>query len=166
MSIRSVTGRLLRRFAGEESGSQLVELCLALPVLLLLMAGAAEFGRFYHHYSTLTRAVRAGSRHAMKWQYDASWTIPETRRFVVYGDVSDTSKGPILPGLTVDHVLIQPIGPSEHKIESVTVRLQNYQYQPLFNLGLLTKITGLTMAINISPNATMKQLFNGPVNGN
>lgn len=166
MGTRVAVKRGLLRFARQERGSQLVELCITLPILLVLMGGAAEFARFYYTYATLSSALRAGARHASKWQKNASWNIPETRRLVVYGDVSETTKAPILPGLLESNVIIQANGLSSNNIESVTVTLTSYRYQPLFDLGKLTKIPGLSLNIIITPSVTMKQIFNGPVNGN
>src|SRR4030088_3017796 len=102
----------LRRFIWGEEGIQLVELAIALPVMLMLLGSVAEFGRFFYTYTTLTNAVRAGARHACKWEKNASWTVPETSRMVVYGDFSDTSNGPILPGLTTANVQVDANGPS------------------------------------------------------
>jgi hypothetical protein len=154
------------RFARQERGLQLVETCLIVPILLVLLAGATELASYFYTYATLSYAVRAGARHACKWQKSASWTVPETRRFVVYGDAYDTSKGPILPGLSESQVDIVANGPSANKIESVTVKIINYQYQPLLDLAKLTGINALSLKVYISPSVTMKQLFNGPVNGN
>jgi hypothetical protein len=134
-----------------------------MPVMLLLLGAAVEFGRFFYTYTTLTNAVRAGARHACKWQRDASWTFPETSNMVVYGDFSDTSKGPILPGLTTGNVVVQANGASVNDIDSVTVKIVNYKYQPLFDVGKLTGISGLSLNIDMNATATMKQLFNGPV---
>ena len=153
----------VRRFLRRERGSQLVELAIALPVLLVLLGAATEFARFFYTYSTLTNAVRAGARHASKWSRDASWTFPETSNMVVYGDFSDTSHGPILPGLTTSNVQITANGPSPHAIQSVTVSIVNYTYQPLFDLGKLTGISALSLNINMNASATMKQIFNGPI---
>jgi hypothetical protein len=157
----TILGRLIRR----EEGTQLVELALVLPVMLMMLGGTVEFGRFFYTYSTLTSACRAGARHASKWERNASWTFPETSTMVVYGDFSDTSKGPILPGLTTANVVVQANGPSVNSIDSVTVKIVNYQYQPLFDLGKLTGIPALSMNINLNASATMHQLFNGPVAG-
>lgn len=155
--------RSVRKFFRREHGMQTIELAIVTPVMLLLLGAAVEFGRFYYTYTTLTNAVRAGARHACKWERDASWTIPETSRMVVYGDFSDTSKGPILPGLTTANVVVQSNGGSVHDIDSVTVKIVNYKYQPLFDLGKLTGISALSLNIDMNANATMKQLFNGPV---
>lgn len=153
----------IRELVRSERGTQLVELAIVLPVLLVLVAAAAEFGRFFYTYSTLTAAVRAGARHACKWQKNSSWTLPETRRLVVYGDVSDTSKGKVLPDLQESHVQIQSNGPSVNNVDTVTVKIVGYTYTPVFDLGRLTGIPSLSLNINMNASATMKQLFNGPV---
>ena len=160
----STLGRI-RRFGNEERGTQLVELAIALPLMLVLFGGVAEFGRFFYTYTTLTNAVRGGARHASKWEKGASWTIPETQRMVVYGDFSDTSHGPILPGLTTSNVSVTSNGPSINNIDSVTVEITGYNYQPLFDLGRLTGISGLSLNIPMRAKATMHQLYNGPTAG-
>jgi hypothetical protein len=152
-----------RNLCGSERGSQVLEAAVVLPIMLVLLAATAEFGRFFYTYSTLTNAVRAGARHACKWQHDASWTLPETQRMVVYGDFSDTSKGAILPGLTEANVAVVANGASANNVQSVTVKIVNYKYQPLFDLGALTKIPSLSLKVDMNASATMKQLFNGPV---
>jgi TadE-like protein len=155
----------IRRFGKEERGTQLLELAVALPIMLMLFGGLAEFSRFFYTYTTLTNAVRGGARHASKWERNASWTVPETQRMVVYGDFSDTSKGPILPGLTTGHVSVVANGPSVNNIDSVTVRINGYNYTPLFDLGKLTGISGLSLNIPMNASVTMHQLYNGPTAG-
>jgi hypothetical protein len=154
----------VRKFIRQEQGTQMLELAIALPFMLMLLGATAEFGRYFYTYSALTNAVRAGARHACKWERNASWTFPETSTMVVYGDYSDTSHGPIAPGLTTSNVVVQANGPSVNNIDSVTVKIVNYKYQPLFDLGKLTGIPALTMKIDMNASATMHQLFNGPVN--
>ena len=165
MHIRLITLQRVRRFFRREHGTQLVELSIVLPMMLVLLGGLSEFGRFFYTYTTLTNAVRAGARHASKWELSAAWTIPETANMVVYGDFTDTSNGPILPGLSTSNVVVQANGPSANNIDSVTVKIVNYQYQPLFDLGKLTGIPALSLNINMNANATMHQLYNGPTAG-
>jgi hypothetical protein len=153
------------RFLRRQDGTQLVELAIALPVMLMLLGSVAEFGRFFYTYTTLTSAVRAGARHASKWERNASWTFPETSNMVVYGDFSDTSHGPILPGLTTGNVVVQANGPSVNNIDSVTVKIVNYQYQPLFDIGKLVGVPALSLNVNMNASATMHQLYNGPTSG-
>jgi len=154
----------IRKFIRQEQGTQMLELAIVLPIMLMLLGATAEFGRYFYTYSALTNAVRAGARHACKWERNASWTFPETSNMVVYGDFSDTSHGPIAPGLTTSNVVVQANGPSVNNIDSVTVKIVNYKYQPIFDLGKLTGIPSLTMKIDMNASATMHQLFNGPVN--
>jgi len=159
------TQQRVRRFLKKERGTQILELAIALPVMLILLGAVGEFGRFFYTYSALTNAVRAGARHACKWERNASWTIPETTKMVVYGDYSNTSNGPILPGLTTSNVVVQANGPSVNNIDSVTVKIVNYQYTPLFDLGKMTGIPSLTLNIPMNASATMHQLYNGPTAG-
>ena len=165
MHIWTNTLRRLRRFIHREEGIQIVELAIALPVMLILLGSVAEFGRFFYTYTTLTNAVRGGARHASKWERNASWTFPETSTMVVYGDFSDTSHGPILPGLTTSNVVVQANGPSVNNIDSVTVKIVNYKYQPLFDIGKLIGVPALSLNIDMNASATMHQLYNGPTAG-
>jgi hypothetical protein len=159
------TQQRVRRFLKKERGTQILELAIALPVMLMMLGAVGEFGRFFYTYSALENAVRGGARHACKWERNASWTIPETTRMVVYGDFSDTSNGPILPGLTTSNVVVTANGPSVNNIDSVTVSIVNYQYTPLFDLGAITGIPSLTLNIPMNASATMHQLYNGPTAG-
>jgi hypothetical protein len=155
----------VRRFLKKERGTQILELAIALPVMLMMLGAVGEFGRFFYTYSALENAVRAGARHACKWERNASWTVPETSNMVVYGDYSDTSNGPILPGLSTSNVVIKANGPSVNNIDSVTVSIVNYRYTPLFDLGAITGIPSLTLDIPMNASATMHQLYNGPTAG-
>src|ERR1700752_310151 len=155
----------IRRYSKDESGTQIIELAIVLPVMLVLLGGVAEFSRFFYTYTTLTNAVRGGARHACKWEKGSSWTVPETQRMVVYGDFSDTSKGPILPGLTTGNVAVDANGPSVNNIDSVTVRITGYNYQPIFDIGALTGVSALSLNIPMNASATMHQLYNGPTAG-
>jgi hypothetical protein len=159
------TFKWVRRFLGDERGTQILELAIALPVMLMLLGGVAEFGRFFYQYTTLTNAVRAGARHACKWERNASWTLPETRGIVVYGDYGASSGTPILPGLTPAHVTVTANGPSVNSIDSVTVKIVNYKYQPFFDIGKITGISALSLNIDMNASATMHQLYNGPTAG-
>jgi Flp pilus assembly protein TadG len=156
----------VRRFLRRENGTHMVELAIALPVMLVMLGALAEFGRFFYTYTTLTNAVRAGVRHASKWEKDASWTIPETSNMVVYGNFSGGAPGTeILPGLSTSNVQVVANGPSVNNIDSVTVKIVNYTYQPMFDLGRLTGIPALSLNIDMNASATMHQLYVGPTAG-
>ena len=93
-------------------------------------------------------------------------TCAQTSNMVVYGRLgAAVQRPPILPGLTEANVKVVANGPRANNIESVTVRIEDYQYVPLFDLGKLTGIPSLTLSINLNANATMHQLYNGPTAG-
>jgi Flp pilus assembly protein TadG len=47
-----------------QRGQTMVELALVMPLICLLLFGVIQFGVVFHHYVTLTDAVRAGARKA------------------------------------------------------------------------------------------------------
>jgi Flp pilus assembly protein TadG len=60
-----MTRQQLRPRLASETGSQLVEFALVLPILLLLIAGIAEFGFLFQSYEVTTNAAREGARLAV-----------------------------------------------------------------------------------------------------
>jgi len=50
-------------FRRDDRGVQLVELALVMPVLILLFAAVAEFGRYYQSYTTLAKGTRVAARY-------------------------------------------------------------------------------------------------------
>ena len=53
----------LTSFRRDDRGLQLVELAIALPVMVLLFAAAAEFGRYFQEYTTLAKGTRMAARY-------------------------------------------------------------------------------------------------------
>jgi Flp pilus assembly protein TadG len=53
------------RKCGEDSGAELVEAALVIPILLMLLLGIVWIGRAYNVYETITRAAREGTRYAV-----------------------------------------------------------------------------------------------------
>lgn len=49
----------------EDSGAELFEAALVLPILLMLLLGIVTFGRAYNTYQTITRAAREGAKAAV-----------------------------------------------------------------------------------------------------
>jgi hypothetical protein len=57
------TGRQLKTHDGRrERGQSIIEAAIVLPILLLLVAAAVDFGRVFDAYIVLTNAVREGAR--------------------------------------------------------------------------------------------------------
>jgi len=55
---------LLRRSAQDTSGSAMIEAAFVLPVVLLMVLGAIEFGRYYWIRNTFELAVEEAARYA------------------------------------------------------------------------------------------------------
>jgi len=55
-----------------ESGANLVEAAILIPLLLLFLVGVADFGRAYHTYITMINAAREGARLAVDHPGDSS----------------------------------------------------------------------------------------------
>ena len=89
-------------FKRDDRGLQLVELAIALPVLILLFAAVAEFGRYFEAYTTLAK----GSRVAVRYLATADSNgldDDDAKKLVVYGNLAGTGS-PIVNGLTVANV--------------------------------------------------------------
>jgi Flp pilus assembly protein TadG len=50
----------------EQAGQSLVEFALALPVLLLILLGLADFGRAFYYTTAIANAARAGAEYAAR----------------------------------------------------------------------------------------------------
>jgi Flp pilus assembly protein TadG len=53
---------MLGRFSRSERGTALIELTIILPLLVLFIIGAVEFGRVYYAAITVANAARAGAQ--------------------------------------------------------------------------------------------------------
>ena len=150
----------LHRFTREEKGLQLVEAAIALPVLLLLFAATAEFGLFFYEYTTLAKAARAGSRFLSTAQFTPE-NQTAAQNIVVYGNPTGTGS-PILPGLSTTHVYIIPSGGFATIPNTVTIEINGFTHDPIFDLGLLTASEDLSLNVDVSPSVTMKYLNTQP----
>ena len=151
----------LHRFTRDESGLQLVEAAIVIPIFLIMFAATAEFGRFFYEYTTLAKAARVGSRYISTNLLSVA-EQNAAKNLVVYGTptAGDT---PILPGLEANHVIITPNAGSGVIPDTVTVQIVGYTYEPIFDLGMLTGIDDLSLNIDVSPSVTMRYLVNQPI---
>lgn len=155
-----------RRFARDERGTQLVELALALPVLLILFAATAEFGRYFYTYTTLAKATRTGARYLTAAPVNGSRVNVtmdgEAARLVVYGEPNpSTGVKPLVSGLSASNVKISRAGGTGPIPQTVKVEIINFTYVPLFNLG---KLAGGAAWANVAvkPSTTMRYLLTQP----
>src|SRR4026209_2451830 len=80
-------------------GQALVETALLLPILLILLLGAIDFGRLFFGFTNLHQAVRIGANYAAS---HADMTAAEQLRYeeLINGDLAELNcalDAPILP---------------------------------------------------------------------
>ena len=61
----ALISRVFRRRLRSESGQELIEFGLTLPILLLVVLGIIEFGLLFREYEVITNAAREGARIAV-----------------------------------------------------------------------------------------------------
>jgi Flp pilus assembly protein TadG len=147
-------GRALQAWR-DERGTQLVELAIVMPILLLLLGATAEFGRFFHTYTTLLKGTRAAARYLVS-QPPGEGTVA-AQNLVVYGNTAGAG-APIASGLTTANIKITPNKIGSGLTQTQTVEIQNFIYVPLFDLGKLTKNSSLSLSVNVGAKSTMRQL--------
>lgn len=64
----------MRRFMAEETGQNIVEFALLLPILMYILMGIMQFGLVFAAYLTINNAVREGARWGSISVYDTSGT--------------------------------------------------------------------------------------------
>jgi Flp pilus assembly protein TadG len=156
----------LRSFVRNERGIQLVELAIVLPVLMILFAATAEFGRFFYEYTTLAKAARVGTRYLVT---TANCPVYDTqaKNLVVYGNIAGTGT-PVVKGLLPANIqvirknasgAVQTVGMPH----TVTIAVTDFKYEPLFGLGAMINKKTLNMNIDLTPNVTMRYLLTTPL---
>ena len=99
MNTYLISGRT-PEFARSQRGLVVVELAITLPLIVLIMFATAELGRAFYQYTTLTKAVEAGTRY-----YSSDQTVEEDEitAVVVYGTpkVGGGGRKPVLPDINV-----------------------------------------------------------------
>lgn len=156
----------IRSLALDERGVQLAELAIVLPILLILFAATAEFGRYFYEYTTLSKAARVGTRYLVTAKID-NFERGRAKNLVVFGNVDGTGD-PLIENLEVDHVIItarNELGQeqTEGVPQTVTVEIVGFKHKPLFDLGGMMKKEGWSLAIDVKPSVTMRYLLTTPL---
>jgi Flp pilus assembly protein TadG len=153
----------LSRFRRDDRGVQLVELAIVLPILLLLFAAVAEFGRYFYEYTTVAKGARVGARYLVSksvMSTQADWKT-NAKNLVVYGNTAGTGN-PILTGLTTANVDVQYVGGTTGVPDLVKVSIINYKHQSVFDLGKMLNNSALTLNVDVKPSVTMRYLLTTP----
>lgn len=174
MHVRVRKIRLLRRInrrAGiaklvrNERGVQLAELAIVLPLLVVIFAATAEFGRYFYAYTTLAKGARVGSRY-LATACNKTYEDTNAQNLVVYGNTAGTGS-PILPGLDATKISIVRKDAAGNPMvggvpNTVTVSVTGFNFQPVFDLGGLMRNNALSLNIALNPSVTMRYMLSTP----
>src|SRR5262249_48077974 len=151
-----------RRLTRAESGVQLVELAIVMPILLVLLVAVAEFGLYFYTYTTLDKATRAAARYVTSNAYDPTNptdpnnSIAQAKNLAVCGQTTACSaSNQIFSDFTTSNVNITTTGGDTYFPTIVTVQITGYNYHPLFDLSGF--IGGASWQnVPVSPSTTMR----------
>ena len=125
--------KAMKPVAFKQSGVALVEFALILPLLLILTFVTTEYSRALFQYNILTKSVRDAARYLSVYNPGDTTKFPIAKNLVVYGNPSGTGV-PLAIGLTtslVPNPVWQTAGTAP-VINTVTIRVTGYIFQPLF----------------------------------
>jgi Flp pilus assembly protein TadG len=146
-------GREGVRLMAEQTGQSLVEFALALPVLLLILLGLADFGRAFYYTTVIANAARFGAEyaaHATVSSPNAAFSdqiklkVCNETGLVPYNDASSCSASPI-------DVPSAQYGPGQDAVVTVT-----YNFAPI-SAYLVSRIVG-TPTLLLRASATFPSL--------
>ena len=149
--------RFARRFARNEKGGTLAELAILIPFLIVMAASVAELGRLFQSYSTLSKSTRNAARYLSGQAYNDD-TIGKAKNMAYCGKLTCAEgDAPVVTGLEPTDIVVDPEwrnGEAGGTLLRVTVRVQNYSFEPLFNLAGLLGADRFA-SISVSPSTTM-----------
>lgn len=124
--------RLLRRLWTNESGAELLELAIALPILMVIIGGVVDFAILFQRYEVVTNAAREGARIGVLPTYQIADVQGRVNTYLAASGLTDPAPA---PGVAYAATPVKPGGPN---INVVTVTVQ-YPHKFL----LLTPLAGL-----------------------
>jgi len=137
----------------EERGAALVEFALALPLLLVVLAGIVDFGFTFQRYEVITNAAREGARMASLPGYDQTSVDNRVRAYVAAGlGVNTAALGPMMPTGAVTLTpgsLDIPVGGGTKTVPTALVTV-TYRHNFLLLgpvLGLINKTWGSSIVL-------------------
>jgi Flp pilus assembly protein TadG len=163
--MRSPLSFLRNRFVRSERGGALAELAILIPFLVVMLAVVTELGRLFQTYTALSKSTRAAARYLSNNAYDNDH-ITKAKNVAVCGQTNCTDVDPVVSGLTADNISVEPDAEFKEggagNPKTVTIAVQNYSFQPIFNLGALIGQTNF-MTLPASGSTTMYYMWVDPV---
>jgi hypothetical protein len=162
----------LTRITARDEGSSTIELAIVFPLLLILFIGAAELGRLFYTYTTLSKATAVGARYLSTSRNAVNGTATEkanakteAKNLVVCGIKSSAANAcdnqtKVVPGLTIANVLIcdnfsTPCTPALSGgllVKYFRVEIQGYTYSAgIFNLANMAESATTNVYFPLKP---------------
>jgi Flp pilus assembly protein TadG len=135
-----------RRRLHDDAGSELIELALVLPVLLLILAGIVDFGLLFQRYEAVTNSAREGARVAILPGYGAADVQSRVQNYLTASGLPAAST---TIGVTYG---TQPLSPGGPTIQVATVTVE-YPSSFLY-IGALARLFGGASAGSVTLRAT------------
>ena len=127
--------RLVARIVRGDSGAELIEFAIALPILLVVFAGIVDFAILFQRYEVVTNAAREGARVGILPDYDVPDIQARVNNYLAASGLADTAPA---PGVVYESVEVTPGGAS---MDVVTVTVQ-YPHQFLFLSPVASMVGG------------------------
>lgn len=153
----------------EERGAALVEFALALPLLLVVIAGIVDFGFAFQRQEVITNAAREGARLAVLPGYDATAVESRVRAYVQQGlSLNDAAMNVVLPPITgvvvtYPSVSVPLAGGGTAPVPTAQVDVNyNHGYlllQPV--LGLINKTWGTSITLRATSQMRLEVVAGG-----
>jgi len=144
----------LRRRVRAESGAELVEVALTLPLLLLVVLGIIEFGFLFQEYEVVTNAAREGARIAALVPTGGYTTDEAKTRATDYLTAGGLKLAQATPAATVVQSQVAISGTGKC-ISAMTVTV-NYQHPVPFVSGIMKYFGKTTATIPLKGVAVMR----------
>ena len=122
------------RLQSNEHGAELIEFAIALPILLLVVAGIVDFAFLFQRYEVVTNAAREGARVGLLPNFDTTDVENRVNAYLTASGMTDAAPA---PDVTYGSIEITPGGAT---IDVVRVEVK-YPHQFLF-LGPMAAIAG------------------------
>ena len=141
----------VRRWRRSESGAELIEFALTLPLLLLVALGIIEFGFMFHEYEVVTNAAREGARIAVLPAYSAT---DAQNRSIQYLQASGLVSAQITPAPTVTGPTSVSLGGGKC-ISTMTVTV-SYAHPVPFIAGIMSYFGRTFAAVTLHGSSSMR----------
>jgi Flp pilus assembly protein TadG len=152
-----------------ERGAALVEFALALPLLLVVIAGIVDFGFAFQRQEVITNAAREGARLAVLPGYDSTAVEARVRAYVQQGlALPDAAMPTVLPSgtgvvVTYESLSVPVAGGATVSVPTATVTV-NYDHGYLLLrpiMGLINKTWGTNITLRASSQMRLEVVAGG-----